>query len=212
LKADERRLHARFSPFADLLGLGDHCGMKNFNIPTQIANRHPLAAACVALLSSLALTACVVTPPESVPAPGSTGPVATMKGPTLGAPIGSSSPARPSTATGPVTTTSLMRDIALEIGDAMCDTDSQCHTVGVGAKACGGPEGYVAWSSKVNGAGTGLKALAAAHSAERERENERSGMRSNCSVTPDPGAVCRPSARDGLRTCQTVQNRPSGAV
>ena len=34
------------------------------------------------------------------------------------------------------------------IGDAECDNQSQCHAVGVGAKACGGPAGYLAWSEK----------------------------------------------------------------
>ena len=124
-------------------------------------------------------------------------------------------PANPSRLPVPATnqtTASLMREIALEIGDAACDTDAQCRTLGVGSKACGGPEGYVAWSSKVNGKGTRLSELAAAHSNARQAENERSGLRSNCSVTPDPGAVCRPRAQDGLRVCQTSQNRPSGAV
>ena len=106
-----------------------------------------------------------------------------------------------------------MRDVAVEIGDAACDTDAQCRTVGIGSKACGGPEGYLAWSSKVNGTGTRLSELAAAHSTERERENELSGMRSNCRVTPDPGAVCKPRATDGVRTCQTARRaRSSGAV
>ena len=100
----------------------------------------------------------------------------------------------------------------MEIGDAACDSDAQCRTLGVGAKACGGPEGYLAWSSKVNGQGTRLAAMAAAHSTERERENERSGMRSNCAVTQDPGAVCRPRARDGVRACQTVQTARSGGA
>jgi hypothetical protein len=194
--------------------------MKNFNTPAPIAKPHPRAAACAvafSVISAIALVGCAVqVPPDasSVPAPvpANTAPVATMKGPVLSTPMGGSSPARPSTPTGPVNTTSLMRDIATEIGDAACDTDSQCRTLGVGAKACGGPEGYVAWSSKVNDAGTRLKALAAAHSAERDRENERSGMRSNCSVTPDPGAVCRPRVDDGKRVCQTVQGKRSGAV
>jgi hypothetical protein len=195
--------------------------MKNFNPSTPIAKRHPLAAACAVAISAftsisaLALASCAVqVAPDatSVPAPANTTPVATMKGPVLSAPMSGSNPARPSTPTGPINTTSLMRDIAAEIGDAACDTDAQCRTLGVGAKACGGPEGYVAWSSKVNDAGTRLKALAAAHTAESARENERSGMRSNCSVTPDPGAVCRARVDDGKRVCQTVQGRRSGAV
>src|ERR1043166_7657501 len=33
------------------------------------------------------------------------------------------------------------------IGDARCSADTQCATIGVGAKACGGPDAYVAWST-----------------------------------------------------------------
>ena len=194
--------------------------MNNLNTPASIAKRCPWAAACAvafSAFSALALASCAVqvspdASPVPAPLPFNTAPVATMKGPVLSAPTGASNPARSSTPTGPINTTSLMRDIAAEIGDAACDTDSQCRTLGVGAKACGGPEGYVAWSSKVNDAGTRLRALASAHSAERDRENERSGMRSNCSVTQDPGAVCRPRAQDGLKVCQAVHGRRGGAV
>lgn len=133
----------------------------------------------------------------------------------LSAPTGSGTAGRsPTVAGGPVTSTSsasLMRDIAVEIGDAACDTDAQCRTLGVGAKACGGPEGYLPWSSKASN-GSRLTALAAAHSLEREHENERSGMRSNCSVTQDPGAVCRPRVDDGRRVCQVVPKSRNGAV
>jgi hypothetical protein len=41
--------------------------------------------------------------------------------------------------------------------DLRCDNSSQCHSLGVGAKACGGPENYIAWSSK-NSDGAQLKA------------------------------------------------------
>ena len=170
-------------------------------------------SACAAPLS--AETATVATPTRP--------PVASMSGPVLSAStntepvpsVGSGMGMGTGESKGSTRPTgaSLMRDVAVEIGDAACDADAQCRTVGVGSKACGGPEGYLAWSSKVNGQGTRLLALAAAHSTERERENERSGMRSNCSVTPDPGAVCKPRASDGVRTCQTVQRaRSSGAV
>ena len=203
-------------------------------------NTRQLLALFCAVSSAAVLSACVVpvgSEPTSGPAvagagagagagaaPASTSaapPVASMSGPTRAAPINNTArppiPAPSGLASGPVTanvpiTTSLMRDIAVEIGDAACDSDDQCRTLGVGAKACGGPEAYIAWSSKVNGKGARLTALAAAHTAERERENERSGMRSNCSVTPDPGAMCIPRPQDRLRACQTAQARRSGAV
>ena len=90
------------------------------------------------------------------------------------------------------------------IGDADCDFQDQCHVVGVGAKPCGGPEGWLAWSAKT----TDPKALQAAVQAQaqaRKDENQRSGMASDCMVRPEPTAVCRPRASDGKKTCQLGQ-------
>lgn len=75
------------------------------------------------------------------------------------------------------------------IGPASCSADTQCRTVAVGAKACGGPAGYWAWSSQGTDA-EALKALAARQSDAHKREIEASGMRSNCAMTSDPGAAC----------------------
>nr|GEU28539.1 hypothetical protein [Tanacetum cinerariifolium] len=71
-----------------------------------------------------------------------------------------------------------------------CDNDSQCHTIGVGAKACGGPERYLPWSSQ-HGDGAELKRLVAQHAAARRAADAREGMMSTCSVVSDPGATCR---------------------
>lgn len=97
------------------------------------------------------------------------------------------------------------------IGDAACDSAGECHTVGIGDKPCGGPEAYLAWSSAVTQPDA-LAALASRHRESRRLENERSGMRSNCAVTLDPGAVCRPRAGDGKRTCQLGQGGGRSAV
>jgi hypothetical protein len=70
-----------------------------------------------------------------------------------------------------------------------CSADAQCHTIGVGAKACGGPERYLAWSSRDDD-GTRLRALVAEHAAARRAEDSKAGMMSTCSVVPDPGAAC----------------------
>ncbi|WP_322404542.1 hypothetical protein [Massilia luteola] len=83
----------------------------------------------------------------------------------------------------------LLARIEAERGDAACDTDAQCHTIGVGHKACGGPERYLAWSSK-NSDGSRLRALVAEHAAARSAEDTKKGMMSTCSVVPDPGATC----------------------
>jgi hypothetical protein len=90
----------------------------------------------------------------------------------------------------PVTSPAAATDsVEALIGDAACDSDAQCGTVGVGAKACGGPQAYLAWSSKrTDGA-------ALQHAAERQAGAARaaaqaSGIMSNCMVTKDPGAFC----------------------
>ena len=75
------------------------------------------------------------------------------------------------------------------IGPANCSADTQCRTVPIGAKACGGPAGYWAWSSQGTDA-EAVKALAARQSEAHKREVEASGMRSNCAMTTDPGAAC----------------------
>lgn len=93
--------------------------------------------------------------------------------------------APPSTATA-----TLWRQIQSANADTGCDGDSQCHSLGVGAKACGGPERYLAWSSKQSD-GAGLKALAEQHSAARRADDARQAMMSTCSLVSDPGAVCR---------------------
>jgi hypothetical protein len=98
----------------------------------------------------------------------------------------SDAPQAPSTATG---SAPLLARIEAARGTAACDTDDQCHTIGVGHKACGGPERYLAWSSK-NDDGTRLRALVAEHAAARQAEDTKSGMMSTCSIVPDPGATC----------------------
>src|SRR4051812_47210296 len=42
---------------------------------------------------------------------------------------------------------SALAEISAQIGDAACSADSQCRTLAIGKKPCGGPESYVAWSA-----------------------------------------------------------------
>jgi hypothetical protein len=98
----------------------------------------------------------------------------------------SDAPQVPSSTTG---SAPLLARIEAERGDAACDADDQCHTIGVGHKACGGPERYLAWSSK-HSDGTRLRALVAEHAAARRAEDAKNGMMSTCSVVQDPGATC----------------------
>ena len=97
------------------------------------------------------------------------------------------------------------------IGDASCSADAQCATIGVGAKACGGPDAYVAWSTTR----TDLQTLRVA--VQRQAEAARSeqvskGMVSNCSMALDPGAFCdRGGAAPGAAGTCRLRKAPGGA-
>ena len=112
---------------------------------------------------------------------------------TPGAPPAASAPApQPAPAPAPAGQPAhlgLLQKIKDEIGTAECDNASQCKTLPVGHKSCGGPEGYLAYSTK-SGNSKRLMALAEQYAAARKAENERSGMLSSCMVEPDPGATC----------------------
>ncbi len=97
------------------------------------------------------------------------------------------------------------------IGEARCDSQAQCRTIAVGAKACGGPAGYRAWS--VLGTDeTALRRLAEQQAQAQREANAKAGLMSNCAMVADPGAVCRPRDSDGIRSCQLAQRpAPGGA-
>lgn len=83
----------------------------------------------------------------------------------------------------------LMAQIKAEIGNAACDSSQQCRSLPVGQRACGGPEAYLPYSTKVSDAAK-LQRLAAQQSAEQRDQNTRSGMISTCQAIMDPGATC----------------------
>ena len=150
--------------------------MKKLNLP-------PLARLLGALAVSASFAACSG-------AANSSAPVASMPSPPVSADAPAPAPP-PVRATAPVARAglSLMQQLQAEVGDAACDSSAQCKTVAVGHKACGGPEGYLPWSSKRSDAGK-LASLAAQLSAERKAQNVSSGRMSTCSLVMDPGAVC----------------------
>lgn len=76
------------------------------------------------------------------------------------------------------------------VGNASCTEDAQCRTLALGAKACGGPESYLAWSS-AQVKETELRALGEAYKEERRAANSASGMMSDCRFLVDPGAMCK---------------------
>lgn len=86
--------------------------------------------------------------------------------------------------------TQLSHKIDALVGDAACDSAAQCRTIAVGAKPCGGPERYVAWSTARTDERQ-LKDAVAKHAQRRQADNQASHMASNCMMVTDPGASCR---------------------
>jgi len=88
------------------------------------------------------------------------------------------------------------------VGDAACETDAQCATVGIGAKACGGPSSYLAWST-LRTDGARLRTLAQREADAQRKQMAARGEMSNCALVPDPGAYCdRTQAGSGLGVCR----------
>ncbi|MFL6674974.1 MAG: hypothetical protein ACJ8LG_16980 [Massilia sp.] len=87
------------------------------------------------------------------------------------------------------------------VGTAACTSLEQCNTVAVGARACGGPETYFAWSSATTD-GAALQALVERYNADRKAQVAASGEISDCRFRPDPGTVCRAG------TCQLGTSGP----
>lgn len=82
-----------------------------------------------------------------------------------------------------------LAEIRRLIGTPACSSNAQCRTLPVGARACGGPDAYLAYSTQQADAGR-LQALAERSRSERKAESERSGEMSVCRHVTDPGAVC----------------------
>jgi hypothetical protein len=84
----------------------------------------------------------------------------------------------------------LLARIRAEVGDAACSSDAQCRTLPIGAKACGGPASWMAWSTANADAGK-LQDWSAELAALQRRRFAAGGIMSTCSIVPDPGATCQ---------------------
>jgi hypothetical protein len=100
----------------------------------------------------------------------------------------------PAPGAAPAASGTLARIHAL-VGKAECSSDSQCQVLPIGAKACGGPASYLAFSNASTSAAE-VQALAERYHGEQQASNQRSGMISDCRVVPTPAAACR------ANTCQ----------
>lgn len=83
----------------------------------------------------------------------------------------------------------LLQRIEAEIGTAACTGTDECRSLAIGAKACGGPTRWLAWSTSASNAAQ-LQAWAAELAQRQRRREQALGMVSTCSVVPDPGASC----------------------
>src|SRR5262245_43676008 len=79
--------------------------------------------------------------------------------------------------------------IAKAIGSAQCTNDSQCRVAGIGARSCGGPESFRAWSTQTTDASR-LEPLLHRYAQERRAWNDKVGLMSTCEVIQAPGARC----------------------
>jgi hypothetical protein len=70
-----------------------------------------------------------------------------------------------------------------------CSSHSDCATVGLGARACGGPEQYLA-HSLIGADPARLQAALVRYAGLRQRQQAQHGEASICQVLPDPGAYC----------------------
>jgi len=100
----------------------------------------------------------------------------------------------PSAPSAPASGDTLARIHAL-VGKAECTSDSQCQVLPIGARACGGPAGHLAYST-AHADATELQALAERYRADQQAGNQRSGMVSTCRMLPTPVVSCR------ANTCQ----------
>ena len=76
------------------------------------------------------------------------------------------------------------------IGTPSCSGDSECRSLALGERPCGGPESYLAYSA-ARTPEADLRALGEAYRAERRSANTQEGRASDCRFMLDPGAVCR---------------------
>ena len=83
----------------------------------------------------------------------------------------------------------LRREITELIGDARCQNLVNCRVMGLGARPCGGPEEYVAysiWRTRRDD----LEAKVDAYTFLREEAVRTQGKQGSCEALPEPNAAC----------------------
>ena len=90
-------------------------------------------------------------------------------------------------------TAGLLAQMRALAADTSCTSSAQCHTLALGARACGGPQSYMAWSS-AHTDGAALRLLGERHAEQEKARIAASGELSDCRLSADPGAECRAGA------------------
>lgn len=83
----------------------------------------------------------------------------------------------------------LRQQIMATIGTASCSIDQECRALAMGAKPCGGPWAYEAYSL-VNTDTAKLQQLAQQHHDFEVKLNELRGTVSNCAIIAEPPVAC----------------------
>lgn len=83
----------------------------------------------------------------------------------------------------------LRQQIKETIGTAQCTLDQNCRALAMGAKPCGGPWAYEAYSL-VNTDTAKLQQLAQQHHDFEVKLNELRGTVSNCAIIAEPPVAC----------------------
>jgi hypothetical protein len=84
----------------------------------------------------------------------------------------------------------LLAEIRRVAGPAYASSNDQCKVVGIGAKACGGPERYMLYSTETTDEGRFLE-LIERYNALARAEVQETGEVSDCAVVPEPVAYLR---------------------
>lgn len=104
----------------------------------------------------------------------------------------------------------LLAKVHKHIGRAQCSDDAQCRSLALGARACGGPEAYVAWSVLGTDAAA-VKRAADRYTQWQAQAQSRGGAQSICMVEVDPGAVCvRPASATQVEAGRCVLSSGAG--
>ena len=94
-----------------------------------------------------------------------------------------------------------------------CRQDDDCRSLAIGFRACGGPEGFVAWSASSTDADA-LRIAARHYERARRTQAAALGEASTCDILSDPGAFCaRPAAAGaGAASGQCTLHQRQGAL